>query len=200
MFSVLGLEHLPPALQGTGYRYEHGTCRSLRRSALRLSRQERPAHLLAGSLDPYSHSCASHSPKLISLRHLHHPKGQRDSQNSHHCCRLSASAAPLALISNRPLRLHYTNAPVLFCVLYVCLSRGVRFALRVSWDLAPCSMFQLCLTTCFSFFFFKKNNRLSFSNIKYSSSVSRATIRLGFFYPLFFLCRPRQKTSPRPAF
>ncbi|KAF3060829.1 hypothetical protein CFAM422_011079 [Trichoderma lentiforme] len=42
--------------------------------------QERPAHLHAGSLDPF-HSCASaHSLNPISLRHLHHPKGQRDSQ------------------------------------------------------------------------------------------------------------------------
>lgn len=110
--------------------------------SLHRSRQERPAHLLAGSLDPYSHSCASHSPKLISLRHLHHPKGQRDSQNSHHRCWLSASAAPLALTSNRPLWLYNTNAPALF-VSYMYVSPAacalLLFVLVGTWRHVPCS-------------------------------------------------------------
>lgn len=119
----------------------YSCCRSM--VSLRLSRQERPAHLLAGSLDPYSHSCASHSPELISLRHLHHHEGQRDSQNSHQRCWLSASAAPVALRSNRRLRLDNTiQTPPEPFVSYMYVSPAacaLPFVLVGTWRHVPCS-------------------------------------------------------------
>jgi hypothetical protein len=179
-------------LQSTG-----ACCTSIWRSLRLSSRQEHPAHLLAGSLDPYSHSCASHSPKLISLRHLHHPKGQRDSQNSHHRCWLFDSAAPVALdLSSSHLisssGLDHTNAQP--CLYSICMSlprcAALPFVLVGTWRHVPCSSRRAFrLTTCF-----KKKYRLSSATP--STHPLLVEPRFASFLFFFSLCRPRKKSTP----
>lgn len=117
-----------------------------RSSSGRASASGSLCHVASTSLSP---EASTHIPtralplfKLIS--HLHHHEGQRDSQNSHHRCRPSASAAPVALPSNRRLRLantYNTNAPAPF-VSYMYVSPAacaLPFVLVGTWCHIPCS-------------------------------------------------------------